>query len=182
MSCTDNINGSQGNGSCPASCVSDRTTLCQCSDGNTSGLHIDGIIPDIDTSNRGAWANQLFAICTIQRSVPIGFQFQEPVLITSVELNLFICYQWNIPVREFNVTISTRALLSFPINEIILENLVVDMNEANCNSLTRLKIDLNGKMTLMNYIVNFISQAQLNRLYIGEIVFQNQTSEVSCKL
>ena len=95
----DNINGSQVNGGCPASCVTDYTTLCQCSDGNTSGLHIhiDDIIPDINTSNRGSWANQLFAICNNQRSVPIGFQFHEPVQITSVELNLFICYQWSIP-------------------------------------------------------------------------------------
>ena len=178
----DNINGSQDNGGCPASCVLGiDTTFCQCSDGNTSGLHIDGIIPDIDTSNTSSWANQLFAICYNKRSVSMGFQFQEPVLITSVELNLFICYQWNIPQRQFNVTISTSALI-FPIDESILGNLVVDRNETNCNSLTRLIIDLKSNMTSMNYIVRYISPATLNRLYIGEIVFRNQTSEVSCKL
>ena len=176
----DNFNGSQVNGGCPASCVI-RTTICPCSDGNTSGLHIDGIIPDIDTSNTGSWANQLFTICTLSTNVPIGFQFHEPVLITSVELNLFICYQWNIPQHHFNVTISTSARI-IPITESILGNLVVDMNEANCNSLTRLIIDLNSNMTSTNYIVKFISQALLYRLYIGEIVFRNQTSEVSCKL
>ena len=179
----DNINGSQVNGGCPASCVADRTTLCQCSDGNTSGLHIDGIIPDINTSNRGSWANQLFAICSNQRSVPIGFQFHEPVLITRVELNLFICYQLNTPRRQFNVTIAASSYIIIPNTESILGNLVVHMNEVNCNSLTRLTIDLNSNMTSMNYIVRFISQAILNRLYIGEIVFRNQTSEVSlsCK-
>ena len=176
----DNFNGSQVNGGCPASCVI-RTTICQCSDGNTSGLHIDGIIPDIDTSNTGSWANQLFAICTHSANVPIGFQFHEPVLITSIELNLFICYQWNIPQHHFNVTISTSARIT-PITESILGNLVVHMNEANCNSLTRRIIDLNSNMTSTNYIVEFISQALLYRLYIGEIVFRNQTSEVSCKL
>ena len=50
VSCMHNMNGSQVNGGSPASCVIG-TTLCQCSDGNTSGLHIDGIIQDIDTSN-----------------------------------------------------------------------------------------------------------------------------------
>ena len=177
----DNTNGSQVNSGCPASCVLG-TTLCQCSDGNTSGLHIDGIIPDIDTCNRGPWANQLFAVCNNHRIVPIGFQFHEPVLITSVELNLFICYQWNIPQHQFNVTISTSAYIITPIDESILGNLVVVLNKTNCNSLTRLTIDLNSNMTSMNYIVKFISQARLNRLYIGEIVFRNQTSEVSCKL
>ena len=178
----DNIDGSQVNGGCPASCIKS-TMLCQCSDGNTSGLHIDGIIPDINTSTTGSWANQLFAICVTQVNVQLGFQFREPVLIASVELNLFICYQWNIPMREFNVTISTSALiLSIPINDIIIGSLVVDMNEANCNSLTRLIIDLKSNMTSMYYIIRFISLAPLNRLYIGEIVFQNQTSEVSCKL
>ena len=180
-SCMDNGNGSQVNGGCPASCVIS-TTICQCSDGNTSGLHIDGIIPGIDTSNTGSWANQLFAICNYHRIVQIGFQFREPVQITSVELNLFICYQWNIPVRKFNVTISTSAHIIIPITESILGNLVVHMNEANCNGLTRLIIDLNSIMTSTNYIVKFISQNTLNRLYIGEIVFRNQTSEVSCKL
>ena len=157
-------------------------TLCQCSDGNTSGLHIDDIIPDIDTSINGSWANQLFAICVPQDNVQLGFQFLEPVQINSIELNLFICYQWNIPVREFIVTISTSPLLSNPIDDIILGNLVVDMNEANCNSLTKLIIDLNSNVTSMKYIVRFISPTQLNRLYIGEIVFRNQTSEVFCKL
>ena len=176
----DNTNGSQVNGGCPASCVCG-TTLCQCSDGNTSGLHIDGIIPAISTSNRGSWANQLFAICDNHRIVPIGFQFHEPVLITSVELNLFICYQWNTPQRQFNVTISTSAHIS-PVAESILGNLVVYMNEGNCNSLTRLIVDLKRNMTSLNYIVRLISQTNLHKLYIGEIVFRNQTSEVSCKL
>ena len=179
-SCVDNPNGSQVNGGCPASCVTG--TICQCSDGNTSGLHMDDIIPDIDTSNTGSWANQLFAICTHTANVPIGFQFHEPVLITSIELNLFICYEWNIPQRQFNVLISTSAHIITPITESILGNLVVYMNEANCNGLTRLIIDLKSNMTSTNYVVKFISQTRLNRLYLGEIVFRNQTSEVSCKL
>ena len=103
------------------------------------------------------------------------------MLITSVELNLFICYEWNIPQHQFNVTISTSAHI-IPITESILGNLVVDMTEANCNSLTRLIIYLKSNMTSTNYVVKFISQAPLYRLYIGEIVFRNQTSDVSCKL
>ena len=71
-SCMDNPNGTQVNGGCPASCVIG-ATLCQCSDGNTSGLHIDGIIPDIETRDTGTWTNQLFAICTRSANVPIGF-------------------------------------------------------------------------------------------------------------
>ena len=176
----DNINGSQVNGGCPASCVTDLPTLCQCSDGNTSGLHIDGIIPDINTSNTGSWANQLFAICNNHRIVQIGFQFRESVLITSVELNLFICYEWNIPQCQFNVTISTSAYITL-ITQSILGNLVVYLNEGNCNSLIRLIIPLKSNRTSLNYIIRFISQANL-WLYIGEIVFRNQTSEVSCKL
>ena len=161
--------------------MTDLPTLCQCSDGNTSGLHLDGIIPDINTSTTGSWANQLFAICVTQDKVQLGFQFREPVLITSVELNLFICYEWNIPLRQFNVTISTSAYITL-ITQSILGNLVVYLNEGNCNSLTRLIIDIKSNITSMNYIVKFISQAYLHRLYIGEIVFRNQTSEVSCKL
>ena len=141
VSCMHNINGSQLNGGCPASCVIS-IMLCQCSDGNTSGLHIDGIIPDIDTSNNGTWTNQLFAICSHYSIVPIGFQFHEPVQITSVELNLFICYQWNIPFLQFNVTISTSASYIIPIDEIILGELMVNLSLSNCNSLMRFVINL----------------------------------------
>ena len=128
------------------------TNLCKCTDGNISGLHIDGIIPDINTSTTGSWANQLFAICATQDNVQLGFQFREPVQITSVELNLFICYQRNIPQRQFNVTISTSGYIITPIAESILGNLVVDMTEENCNSLTRLIIDLKNNMTSMNLL------------------------------
>ena len=80
------------------------------------------------------------------------------------------------------MTISTSAHIITPIAESILGNLVVDMDETNCNSLTRLIIDLKSNMTSMNYFVKFISVARLNRLYIGEIVFGTQPSEVSRKL
>ena len=141
VSCMHNINGSQLNGGCPASWVIS-IMLCQCSDRNSSGLHIDGIIPDIDTSNTGSWENQLFAICSHYSIVPIGFQFHETVQITSVELNLFICYQWNIPFLQFNVTISTSASYIIPIDEIILGELMVNLSQSNCNSLMRFVINL----------------------------------------
>ena len=41
----ESTNGTQVNVGCQASCVSG--TLCQHSDGSTSGLHIDGILLDI---------------------------------------------------------------------------------------------------------------------------------------
>ena len=112
----------------------------------------------------------------------IGFQFHELVPITSVELTLFICYQWNIPHHLFNVSISTSATYVFPINEVILGNLIVDMNQANCNSLITFIINLNNHTTSRNYIIKFISPTSLVRLYIGEILFRNQTlNNCRCK-
>ena len=176
--CIANINGSHVEGGCPCALM---TTKCQCSDGNTSGFHIDGIVPDINTSKTGSWANQLFDICSTNKMIFIGFQFHEPVQITSVELNLFICYQWNIPERQFNVTISTSTSLMLPIGEIILGNLVVDMNQSNCNGLIRFVIYLNNYNSSSQYILKFISLAKV-QLYIGEIMFRNQTPVYSCKL
>ena len=97
------------------------------------------------------------------------------MLITSVELNLFICYQWNIPQNKFNVTISTSASYRLLIDEIILGNLMVDLNQSNCNSSRSFVINLSNTSTSANYNVKIVSQAALNRLYIGEIPFPNQT-------
>ena len=44
----ESTNGTQVNVGCQASCVSG--TLCQHSDGSTSGLHIDGILLDIGSN------------------------------------------------------------------------------------------------------------------------------------
>ena len=43
----ESTNGTQVNVGCQASCVSG--TLCQHSDGSTIGLHIDGILLDMDS-------------------------------------------------------------------------------------------------------------------------------------
>ena len=178
-------NGSQLNGSCPANCVSPTTpTLCQCSEGDTNGLHIDGIIPDINTSNSGSWAYQLFAICSPSKLTFIGFQFHEPVQITHVELFLFICYLWNIPGYQLNVIITTSSFITniYPTNEPILGNLTVNMSHSNCSNLISFVIKLNNGSASTNYILIFSSQAYLHRLYIGEIIFRNRSSVYSCKL
>ena len=177
-------NGSQLKGSCPASCVSPTTpTICQCSEGDTNGLHIDGIIPDINTSNSGSWAYQLFAICSPSKMTLIGFQFHEPVQITQFELFLFICYQWNIPGYQLNVIITASSFINIhPLNERILENLTVNMSHSNCSNLISFVIKLNDGSASTNYILMFSSQANLHRLFIGEIIFRNRSSVYSCKL
>jgi len=177
----NNENGSQINGGCPAMCHS--VNLCQCSDNrNKSGLHIDGIIPDINTSETGTWANQLFSICSQDTTLFIGFEFHEPIQITSVELDLFICYQWSMPRGQVNVTISTSQFLMLDIDEEILGYLAIPMSQGNCNSLIRIVISFNNNSTSKYYLVRFSSQTTLNRLYIGEMIFGNKALNNSSKL
>ena len=76
------VNGSSSTGGCqPESCVmmpigGTAANGCDCP-GSTpvSGVLIDGVIPSIDTTQRGTWARELFtANRNGQNSIRIGFE------------------------------------------------------------------------------------------------------------
>ena len=62
------MNGSDADGGCPQECVGEASGIRRCDcivtarEGNITGVLIDGMIPTIDTSQRGNWASQLFNI------------------------------------------------------------------------------------------------------------------------
>ena len=62
------MNGSDADGGCPQECVGEASGIrrCECigtaSEGTVTGMLIDGMIPTIDTSQRGNWASQMFIV------------------------------------------------------------------------------------------------------------------------
>ena len=75
------VNGSDADGGCPQECVGEASGIrrCDCigtaSEGTITGVLIDGVMPTIDTSQRGNWASQLFIVQASMTSYSLGFRF-----------------------------------------------------------------------------------------------------------
>ena len=84
----------------------------------------DGITPDIDTSILN-WASQLVTVRknnATRRSIPydhvvLVFDTLNPVNLTSVELDMFICPQWNIGAPSITVYASITSGYKFIVND-----------------------------------------------------------------
>ena len=77
------------------------------SEGTITGVLIDGMIPTIDTSQRGNWASQLFTVQRSTTSYALGFRFQSRVALQEVELYVLYCPTWQIGATTINVYDST---------------------------------------------------------------------------
>ena len=108
------VNGSDGNGGCPSSCVgvSSGIITCDCTQSpavaTTTGVLIDGVVPTLDTAERNAandyvWAAPLLTVRGTTDSVQLGFRFQDSVLLHEVQLHLFNCPAWNIGAQSISI-------------------------------------------------------------------------------
>ena len=180
------MNGSDATGGCPHACVQimSTNTYCDCAGtagaGTFTGVIIDGVVPTLDTSQRGTWATQLFTVRGNTRNIRIGFQFQNAVVLREVELYLFYCPSWNIggsPVGT--TTINIYNALVFPtfidsfggsVGSVTLTN---DM--ANCESLTRVSIPLQGARSTLFYFIEFTnSQHSMEWTHIAGVRFSDE--------
>ena len=179
------VNGSSSTGGCrPESCVvrpigSSTTDGCDCP-GNTpaSGVLIDGLIPNIDTNQRGTWARELFVVNKNgQNSIMIGFQFSDPFL-REVELTYLDC-----GVLETGLTaVSIHSSPTFPNfiavptdSDIGTLSLSEDRNQ-NCTSLRTISIPVElGQFNI--YFIEFFlvgsSRRPLNWLHLAEVKFSD---------
>ena len=81
------------------------TNGCDCTgDTPASGVLIDGVIPSIDTTQRGTWASQLFVVNRNGRaSFTIGFQFSSFISLRHVSISYLNCGIWNTGLSSINV-------------------------------------------------------------------------------
>ena len=182
------MNGSDAIGGCPQACVQtmSTSTYCDCTGtagaGTFTGVIIDGVVPTIDTSQRGTWATQLLTVRGSAQNIRIGFRFQNYFMLHEVELYLFYCPSWNIggSLRGTN-TINTYNAILFPIfidsfgGSVGSVTLTSDM--ANCENLTRVSIPLQGARSTSNYFIEFTSsQRFIEWISIAEVRFADEST------
>ena len=78
------MNGSDADGGCPQECVGEASGIRRCDcmgtsrEGTITGVLIDGMIPTIDTSQRGNWTFQLFTVQGSMTQLCPRVQVPEP--------------------------------------------------------------------------------------------------------
>ena len=174
------MNGSDATGGCPQACVQtmSTSTYCDCAGtagaGFFTGVIIDGVVPTLDTSQRGTWATQLFTVRDNTQITRIGFQFQNTVMLREVELYLFYCPSWGIggfpggtnTINIYNALIFPTFVDSF--GSVGSVTLTSDM--INCESFIRVSIPLQGAGSTLIYFIEFTNSQQfIQWIHIAEV-------------
>ena len=173
------MNGSDADGGCPQECVGEANGVRRCAcigtarEVNITGVFIDGVIPTIDTSQRGNWASQLFTIQASMTSYALGFRFQSCVALQEVELYVLYCPAWQIGATTINVYNST-TYPSFTRAAPSVGSVTLTINMQNCENLTRVSIPLQTTLTVSSYFIEFTNPTQVNWLHIAEVIFSDQ--------
>ena len=182
-------NGSDANGGCPQVCVLS-TMVCNCFGQTTdiSGITlINDAVPIFESDVPGAWASDLYTLLITQSSYALGFQFDIAMAFTlrEVEIYLFFCPSWNIPLQ--GVTISVYSSILFPdffppTGLPPLGNVTLTSDQQNCNSLTRISITTQTDRAYTNYFIEFSSSGIVGRIYIGEVNFSDEVISTSSSM
>ena len=146
-----------------------------------NGVLIDGYIPSIDTTQREAWASQLFVVNKNgQDSFVIGFQFNgDHFFLRDVKVTYFDCAIWEAGVSVINVYSSFifPSFHSAAATNIGALSLVSD-TAMNCTSLRTVSVPCQPSESASIYYIDFSfaggsSVNPLNWLHLGEIRFSD---------
>ena len=177
-------NGSNSSGGCPTDCrtQSDDTNLCECTEGNTTGVLIDGIVPNIDTSQTNSWAANIYTIYTQHDNIAIGFMFEQPIALQAIELSMFFCNTLHSPNGAIAIKIFQEMTFPnfSPTN--MIGNKSLSSDKMNCNSLCTFYINISSIVNSEIVFVQFVGQTQLGGLYIGEVKFSDTGNQNSSEI
>ena len=177
----ESVNGSDVNMGCarPVESIGG-VTLCGSSGagGGVISYLVDGNSPAIDTSTSD-WASQLV---TVRKNDPIpgGIEFDHVVLtfgfdtavsLTSIELDLFLCPEWNIGAPYISVYGDERNSLVFSSSSDLLKN--HDPSQTSCDSLSTVTISFQQLTTFPTWhiVVSFTTQPDIEWVHVGEVGF-----------
>ena len=142
-------------------------------EGTITGVLIDGMIPTIDTSQRGNWASQLFTVIASIPSYALGFRFQSRVALQVVELYVLYCPAWQIGATTINVYDST-TYPSFTRSAPSVGSVNLTRNMQNCESLTKVSVSLQTTHRVSSYFIEFTNPTLIHWLHIAEVRFSDQ--------
>ena len=171
----ESVNGSDVNMGCTSPLVGSGGVMVCSSDCST--LH-DGISPTIDTSTSD-WASQLVTVRITESTeniayphVLLKFGFDTAVSLTGIELDMFICPEWNIEVpfitvyadEENNLVFNGGSGLSFQ---------SYTPSQRSCDSLSTVNIgdDLTGPYRTWHIVVSLFPDSIDKWVHVGEVRF-----------
>ena len=178
----ESVNGSDVNMGC-ASPLVDSGGVMVC--GNTSDYAtsylLDGNSPTINTSTSD-WASQLVTVRKNDAGrimfdhVVLTFGFDTAVTLTSIEVDLFLCPEWNIGAPLIAVYADeSRDLVLTAIDSSPLGSKFNQPSQSSCDSLSTVSIPFRGAAANSSYLTVHItvqmSQYSVEWVHVGEVRF-----------
>ena len=169
------VNGSSTDMGCTSALV-DSGDVMTC---NSQSYLVDGCSPDIDTSTSD-WASQLVTVRRVEATfdvpfphVLLTFGFDTAVFLTGIEMDLFLCPNWDIGAPRIRVYVNEEYNLAFRFGLSFLP--FVQPSQSSCDSLTT--VHLSGDTLsvsshrIFHIIVDLSHQSSIEWVHIGEVRF-----------
>ena len=173
----ESVNGSDVNMGCTSPPVdSGGVMVCNSTDCPSSYL-LDGNSPAIDTSTSD-WASQLVTVrmnaATLDipyDHVVLTFGFDTAVSLTSIELDLFLCPEWNIGAPFISAYIDEKNSFVFFHSPGAIRSKTP--SQTSCDSLSTITISFQGLTTSPTWhiVVSFAAQPDTEWVHVGEVRF-----------
>ena len=173
----ESVNGSDVNMGCFSPLVdSGGMMVCSPCDCVTSYL-LDGNYPAIDTRTSD-WASQLVTVRKNDGTsvipfdhVILTFGFDTAVSLTSIELVLFLCPEWNIGAPYISLYINERNNLVYNSSADFIINHTP--SHTSCDSLSAITIPFQQSTTSPTWhiVVSFADQPDIEWVHVGEVIF-----------
>ena len=178
----ESVNGSSVDMGCTSSLV-DSGGVTVCGGGSRSFL-VDGCIPDIDTSTSD-WADWASQLVTVRRNegstipaldfphVLLTFGFDTAVSLTGIEMDLFLCPDWNIDAKSMYVYLNPDYNLVYQSGLQFVDR--VNSPQSSCDSLSTVTITggsfLTGSYHTFHILLDLTQHDSIEWVHVGEIRF-----------
>ena len=145
---------------------------------------VDGVSPNINTSTSD-WASQLVTVRRDERDpgiliphVLLTFGFEKAVPLTEVEIDLFLCPDWNISAPYITVYVNEAYNLTFP-SERYLPFVTQKPTQSSCDSLSTVTVsgeELSSSYHTVHILVDFLDDppedySHIKWVFIGDVKF-----------
>ena len=175
----ESVNGSAAN----MGCVVDLFNGTTC--GSPGSYLVDGSSPLIDTDTPD-WASRLVTVKRNERDpgiyiphVLLTFGFDTAVPLSGIEMDLFICPDWNISAPYVTAYLNEEYNLTFtPELQFITGK---PSSQSSCDSLSTLTISgdgLSSSYRTVHVLVDFLNDPSIKWVFIGEIKFLAGTNHL----
>ena len=177
----ESVNGSTVNMGCVIQVrnLTGNVTICGNfgSGGGVISYLVDSKSPAINTSTSD-WASHLVTVRKNDATEHIPFEhvvltfgFNTAVSLTSIELDLFLCPEWNIGAPFISVYGDNSNLVYSSFSSVLI--LKYTPNEISCDSLSTVTIFLQEVLFYHHWhiLVTFVPQLHIEWVHVGEVRF-----------